>query len=115
MCNTSANFKNIIILDYDCQKDNDKFCMPMLISCKDKIFYGKVFSKLCKKNRFKKLSLLAEVSHDETNRNERRETSAGFRRVSYHACPHVFLTTSDVSVACDTTQRTGLNLSASGC
>ena len=57
-------------------------------------------------------SLLAEVSHDETNWNERRETSAGFRRVSYHACPRVSLTTSDVFVTCDTTQRTGLNLSA---
>ena len=27
------------------------------------------------------LSLLEEVSHDEAKRNERRETSAGFRRV----------------------------------
>ena len=64
-----------------------------------------------------KASLLAEVSHDEAKWNERRETSAGFRRVSYHACPRVSLTTSDVSVTCDTTQRTGLNLSASasGC
>ena len=62
-------------------------------------------------------SLLAEVSHDETNWNESRETSAGFRRVSYHACPRVSLTTSDVFVTCDTTQGTGLNLSAttSGC
>ena len=55
-------------------------------------------------------SLLAEVSHDETNWNERRETSAGFRRVSYHACPCVSLTTSDVFVTCDTTQRTRLNI-----
>ena len=61
-----------------------------------------------------KSSLLAEVSHDETNWNKRRETSAGFRRVSYHACPRVSLTTSDVFVTCDTTQRTGLNLGASG-
>ena len=62
-------------------------------------------------------SLLAEVSHNETNWKKRRETSAGFRRVSYHACPRVSLTTSDVFVTCDTTQRTGLNLSASasGC
>ena len=44
---------------------------------------------------------------------EERETSAGFRRVSYHACPLVSLTTSDVFVTCDTTQRTGLNLRAS--
>ena len=58
-----------------------------------------------------------QKKHDKTNWNERRETSAGFRRVSYHACPHVSLTTSDVFVTCDTTQRTGLNLSAnvSGC
>ena len=61
------------------------------------------------------ISLLAEVSHDETNWNERRETSAGFRPVSYHACPRVSLTTRDVSVTCDTTQRTSLDLSASGC
>ena len=62
-------------------------------------------------------SLLAEVSHNEAKWNERRETSAGFRRVSYHACPHVSLTASDVFVTCDTTQRAGLNLSASasGC
>ena len=47
----------------------------------------------------------------------RRETSAGFRRVSYHACYRVSLTTSDILVTCDTTQRTGLNLSVStsGC
>ena len=62
-------------------------------------------------------SLLAEVSHDKAKWNERRETSAGFQRVSYHACAHVSLTTSDVFVTCDTTQRTGLKLSASssGC
>ena len=42
------------------------------------------------------ISLLVEVSHDETNWNVRRETSAGFQRVSYHACPRVSLTTSDV-------------------
>ena len=59
------------------------------------------------------VSLLAEVSHDKTNWNERRETSAGFRRVPYHTCPRVSLTTSDVFVMCDTNQRTGLNLSAS--
>ena len=58
-------------------------------------------------------SLLAEVSHDETNLNKRRATSAGFRRVSYHACPSVSLTSIDVFVMCDTTQRTGLNLGAS--
>ena len=58
------------------------------------------------------ISLLTEVSHDETNWNERRETSAGFQRVSYHACPHISLTTSDVFVTYDTTQKTGLNLSA---
>ena len=45
-------------------------------------------------------------------KREERETSAGFRRVSYHTCPWVSLTTSDVFVPCDTTQRTGLNLSA---
>ena len=39
---------------------------------------------------------------------ERRETSAGFRRVSYHACAGVSLTTSDVLLTCDTTHRTGL-------
>ena len=39
---------------------------------------------------------------------ERRETSAGFRRVSYHACAGVSLTTSDVFLTCDTTHRTGL-------
>ena len=63
------------------------------------------------------IPLLAEVSQDEAKWNERRETSAGFRRVSYHACPRVSLTTSDLFVTCDTTQRTGLNLSASasGC
>ena len=44
-------------------------------------------------------SLLAEVSHDGTN--WRRETSAGFRRVSYHACPHVSLATSGIFVTCD--------------
>ena len=41
-------------------------------------------------------SLLAEVSHNEAKWNERRETSAGFRRVSYHACPRISLTISDV-------------------
>ena len=47
-------------------------------------------------------SLLAEVSHDEANWwNERRETSSGFRWVSYHACSRVSLTTSDVFVTCD--------------
>ena len=63
------------------------------------------------------ISLVAEVSHDETNWNERREISASFRRVSYCACSRVSLTSSDVFVPCDTTQRTGLNLSASasGC
>ena len=62
-------------------------------------------------------SLLAEVSHDEAKWNERRETSAGFRRVSYHACARVSLTTSGIFVTCDTILRTGLNLSASssGC
>ena len=39
---------------------------------------------------------------------EWRETSADFRRVLYHACPRVSLTTSDVFVMCDTTHRTGL-------
>ena len=58
------------------------------------------------------VSLLAEVSHDEAKWNKRRETSAGFRRVSYHACARVSLTASDVFVTCKTTQRTGLNLSA---
>ena len=53
-------------------------------------------------------SLLAEVSHDEAKMRERRETSAGFRRVSYHACAGVSLTTSDVFLTCDTTHRTGL-------
>ena len=53
-------------------------------------------------------SLLAEVSHDEAKMRERRETSAGFRRVSYHACAGVSLTTSDVFLSCDTTHRTGL-------
>ena len=56
----------------------------------------------------KKISLLAEVSHDEAKMRERRETSAGFRRVSYHACAGVSLTTSDVFLTCDTTHRTGL-------
>ena len=55
-----------------------------------------------------KCSLLAEVSHYEAKMRERRETSAGFRRVFYHACACVFLTTSDVFVTCDTTHRTGL-------
>ena len=54
-------------------------------------------------------SLLAEVSHDEAKMRERRETSAGFRSVFYHACVCVSLTTSDVFVACDTTHRTGLH------
>ena len=45
-------------------------------------------------------SLLAEVSHDV---NDGRETSAGFRRVFYHACTRVSLTTSDVFVTCNTT------------
>ena len=40
--------------------------------------------------------------------NDRGETSAGFRRVSYHACARVSLTTSDVFVTCETTRRTGL-------
>ena len=40
-------------------------------------------------------SLLVEVSHDEVKMRERRETSAGFPRVSYHACAGVSLTTSD--------------------
>ena len=62
-----------------------------------------------------KTSLLAEVSHDEAKRDERRETSAGFRRVSYHACAHVSWTTSHIFVTCDTILRTGLNLSGSGC
>ena len=55
-----------------------------------------------------KRSLLAEVSHDKAKMTERRETSAGFRRVSYHACAGVSLTTSDVFLTCDTTHRTGL-------
>ena len=54
-------------------------------------------------------SLLAEVSHDEAKMRERRETSAGFRPVFYHACVCVSLTTSDVYVTCDTTHRTGLH------
>ena len=45
---------------------------------------------------FIQTSLLAEVSHDEAKWNERRETSAGFRRVSYHACACVSLRTSNV-------------------
>ena len=53
-------------------------------------------------------SLLAEVSHDEAEWNDRREISAGFWLVSYHACARVSLTTSDVFVTCDTTKRTGL-------
>ena len=57
----------------------------------------------------RKCSLLAEVSHDEAKMRERRETSAGFRSVFYHACVCVSLTTSDVFVACDTTHRTGLH------
>ena len=65
-------------------------------------------------------SLLAEVSHDEAKWNERRETSASFRRVSYHACPRVSLTTSDVFVWHNPENRFGferecerlLNLSA---
>ena len=32
---------------------------------------------------------------------ERRETSAGFRRLSYHACAGVSLTTSDVFLTCE--------------
>ena len=36
------------------------------------------------------------------------ETSAGFRRVSYHACAGVSLTTSDAFLTWDTTHRTGL-------
>ena len=46
-----------------------------------------------------------------------RETSAGFGRVSCHACARVSFTTSAVFVTCDTILRTGLNLSASssGC
>ena len=47
-------------------------------------------------------SLLGEVSHDAAKWNEKRETSAGFWRVSYHACGRVSLTTSDVFVTCDT-------------
>ena len=58
-------------------------------------------------------SLLAEVSHDKAKWNERRDTSASFPWVSYHACARVSLTTSDVFITCKTTQRTGLNLSAS--
>ena len=53
------------------------------------------------------VSLLAEVSHEET-KWEDGETSAGFRRVSYHACAGVSLTTSDVFLPWDTTHRTGL-------
>ena len=85
------------------------------------ISQGLFTSEQPKKNkiasRFASVSLLAEVSHDEAKWNEGRETSAGFRRVSYHACARVSLTTSDVFVTCYTTQRTGLNLSASasGC
>ena len=55
-----------------------------------------------------KTFLLAGVSHDEAKWNERRETSTCFRRVSYHACARVSLTTSDVFVTCETTQKTGL-------
>ena len=57
----------------------------------------------------KTASLLAEVSHDEAKMRERRETSAAFRRVSYHACAGVSLTTSDVFLTCDTTHRTRLH------
>ena len=66
------------------------------------------------------ISLLFPASRGLSRRGKmKREErdSAGFRRASYHACPRVSLTTSDVFVTCDTTQRTGLNLSAStsGC
>ena len=53
-------------------------------------------------------SLLAEVSHEEAKMRERKETPASFRRVFYHACACVSLTTSDVFVTCDKTHRTGL-------
>ena len=60
------------------------------------------------------VSLLAEVSHDEAKWNARRENSASFRRVSHHACARIFLTTGDVFVTCDTTQRTGLRAKFQG-
>ena len=63
---------------------------------------------LKKREERKHSSLLAEVSHDKAKMRERRETSAGFRRVSYHACAGISLTTSDVFLTCDTTHRTGL-------
>ena len=45
------------------------------------------------------------------------ETSASFRRVSYHTSTRISLTTRDVFVRYDKSQRTTLNLSASvsGC
>ena len=52
-------------------------------------------------------SLLAEVSHEEAKRED-GETSAGFWRVSYHACAGVSLITSDVCLPWDTTHRTDL-------
>ena len=45
-------------------------------------------------------------------KREERDNLCRLPTVSYHACPRVSLTSSDVSVTCNTTQRTGLNLSA---
>ena len=57
---------------------------------------GALDFSLCGWLFFIQTSLLAEVSHDEAKWNERRETSAGFLRVSYHACARVPLRTSNV-------------------
>ena len=56
------------------------------------------------------------LSRRDKQKREERDLCR-FRRVSYLACPRVSLTTSDVFVTCDTTQRTGLDLStnAGGC
>ena len=75
--------------------------------------YEAPFTKLMWKGN---ASQLAEVSHDEAKWNDRRETSAGFRRVSYHARAR-FLNNQWHFCHVRHSKRTGLNLSgsASGC
>ena len=56
-------------------------------------------SRILKEFHELKFPASTEVSHDEAKMRGRRETSAGPRRVSYHACAGVSLTTSDVFVS----------------
>ena len=52
------------------------------------------------------------LSRRDKMEREERDLACFLFLLSYHACARVSLTTSDVFVTCETTQKTGLNLSA---